>query len=299
MHKLILKYLIVLMPMPLMAQYNLYKELPQLDGIWVAKDFHSSFSVTKSIVSSKNSFNQNYPVALRINHNEMVDSVLNIGYGFLDSHMLYPEVQYFETLNQDTLFAAGNLKIDLKQFPISNCYRTSHINYFSESGITLLRYDFTIDTALYLIQYDTVSFEFTIIIYQKVTNHIFEKYPYPNPLYYYLRMMILEGNYTLSDGSNNLLSDNFNIFRDGKCSGYLLLNNKHVYYSTDIYCGPPALNDLVLFCNPLFEKDNLCENYYITIKENVIFLYEPIYNDEATKSEEQLGALKYILRKNK
>ena len=59
-----------------LAVQNAKEEIKEIEGIWIAEDYYNSFESTKSAVKSKNAFDFNYPVAIRINSKEIKNGTI-------------------------------------------------------------------------------------------------------------------------------------------------------------------------------------------------------------------------------
>ena len=107
------------------------------------------------------------------------------------------------------------------------------------------------------------------------------------------------GSYTLKDNSNKVLTNNLNINPNGQVIGFPLFENKFVHYSTDIYCGPPTIDDFVLFCDDVKIKDYDCSGFvYKKFDQNTIYLYDTFPRLELEEKDKTLGIEIYRLIKN-
>ncbi|WCO03479.1 hypothetical protein [Psychroserpens ponticola] len=264
---------------------NVSKEIKTIEGIWIAEDYYNSFEQTKSAIKSKNAFNLNYPVALRINSKDIKNGILNIGYSELHDHNIYPEVSNISIF-----------KINLNKKDSIGYYKTTDISYFNYEWISYLRWNID-KNSLTLYRPKGNGLEEYYIKYKRVESKFRKDYLFPNPLYYYTRNKTLSGNYTLKDNLGNILSENFTIGDNGIVSGFTLLDNFTAYFSTDIYCGPPAINDLVMFFDDILIEEK--EVFYFLYKKNEngnIDFHKRLYNKE--NGSDKLGEIIYELVKN-
>jgi hypothetical protein len=260
------------------CQRNLLPEsLPNLEGIWIAEDYLKSFEQTKSSLKSKDAFDLNYPVGLRINLTEMEHGILNIGYGVLHDHSLYPEVSKYVVVEKDTVREGGNFFINTLKSDTLNYYKTTEISYFNYKCNSYFSWEFSSDTTIILFRPKNQESQAETIRYKRISNTFSKDYLFPNPIYYYTRSKTLIGNYELQDGLGNILSTNFTIGLNGRTSGYEGFLNKSIYFSTEVYCGPHADGDIVILCDidPKYDFD--CSGFiYNRTDENTIQFHEII-----------------------
>lgn len=281
------------------GQDLLKDQLKNLEGIWIAEDYKNSFDKTLSSIHSKWVFDPGFPVGLRINKQEISDSSLSIGFGVLHDHLIHPEISRFTVINNDSIFEQGHFRINFIKSDSLNFHQTSEIYYFSYESRAFLTWTFSPDTALILYRPANQNEPESIIRFKRISNTFDVDYPFPNPIYYYSRIKTLTGTYVLRDSLNNVVSDYFQIKLNGTTEGYLPFQNKIFYFSTDVYCGPTLVEDLVLVC--LFD-DNLepeCNTFiYKRINEKTIEFRKSIWieNDEG-EIEQQPSKLIYSLTK--
>ncbi len=271
-------------------------EIKKIDGIWIAEDFYNSFEKTKSIIKSKKAFDSNYPVALRINHNEIKNGILNIGYSTLHDHRLFPEVSAYKIVENDTLYEQGSFKINIKEkYSLTN-YQTSEIGFFNYDCKSYLKIK---NDKVWLFRPKSIELPEKTIKFVRITSGYNENYLFPNPLYYYTRSKIFTGNYTLMDNKSKVLTENFSIEPNGLIRGNSIFKGKYIHYSTDIFCGPTIIDELVSVCNEIEHETKYdCENFvFKRIDEKTIYLYKKFARN-IFDTEEELGKETYILIKH-
>ncbi|AOW19324.1 hypothetical protein [Urechidicola croceus] len=249
----------------------------EVEGIWIAEDFYNSFEKNKSILKSKKAIYFNFPVGLRINHTEQKNEILNIGYSNLHDHSIHPEVSEYFIVNKDTIFEQGSYKINLNENDGLDYYLNPKPNSFEHE---FERYISFKNNKIIIYHKNSNNEKTSVTNYIKITSKFDDNYQYPNPLYYYTRNRTLVGNYILKDSTNKVLSESLIIKPNGKIIGATLFINKIAHYSTDVYCGPPWIDEIVLFCNSHEVEEKECFRYiYKRIDEKTIFLYkdEPRY----------------------
>lgn len=275
---------------------SITKEIKILEGIWIAEDYYNSFEKTNSAIQSKNSFNHSYPVALRINSNEIRNGILNIGYSVLHDHLLHPEVSEYLIKNQDTIHEQGSFKINLKTKDSLDYYKTTDIYYFNYGWISYLTWNIN-DDSVSLYRPKGNGHEEKFIVFKRITSKFKNDYSFPNPLYYYTRSKTLSGKYTLKDNLGNILSESFTIENNGIVNGFNLLDNFTAYFSTDIYCGPPTKYDLVMFFDDIIIEESKAFHYlYIKNKNGNIDFHKRLSNKE--DGSDIVGERVYELEKN-
>ena len=233
---------------------NPQEDIKTIEGIWIAEDYYNSFEKTRSAVESKNKFDFNYPVALRINSKEIKNGILNIGYSELHDHNLHPEISDYLVKNNDTI-RERSFKINLNKKDSIGYYKTTGISYFNYEWISYLTWD-TRNISLTLYKPKSSKHQETYIRYKRITSEFKDDYLYPNPLYYYTRQKTIKGNYTLKDNKGTILSKNFQIKENGIASGFKDFENFTFYYSTDMYCGLPLKSDLVIACEDILNNES-------------------------------------------
>jgi hypothetical protein len=245
---------------------NPIKEIESVNGIWVAEDYYTSFEETKSAVESKNAFNFNYPVALRVNSKEIINGVLNIGYSELHDHIIHPEISDYSLNKKDTI-RERCFKVNLNKKDSVGYYKTTDISYFNYEWISYITWN---DKKTTLILYKPRGKEHkeTFIRYKRVTSEFKDDYLFPNPLYYYTRQKTIKGVYTLKDNNGIILSENFEIKENGIANGFEEFENFTFYFSTDIYCGLPHKSDFIIICKDILDNDSKTCVFLIDRKEN-------------------------------
>lgn len=269
------------------------QKIKKIEGIWIAEEYLKSFDKTKSAVLSKKAFYYDEPVALRVNSKEINKNLLNIGYSRLHDHLLHPEVSQYLIYNNDTITEQATFKIDLSKKDSSGYYQTIK-KYGSKSYITWNKKG----NSLIYYRPENNDSKSKTIIYKKVKSNFNSKYPYPNPLYYYTRIKTVIGKYKLKDGTGKLLSKKLIIKENGLIKGYQLFNNFTAYFSTDVYCGPPSKDDVLIFIADVLNDDS--DSFSFTYKNNKlgnIELYKRVWTTIDGKETLKLE-LKYVLEKN-
>lgn len=224
-------------------------------GIWIAEDYYNSFEKTNSVIKSKKAFDSNNPVGLRINYEEIKGSNMNIGYSVLHSHLISPEVSGF-TLSQanDTIHEQGYFKIDINKGGTTGHFETTEIYPFCYEWKSFITYD-TINQKVIISRPPNERYDSTSITYIRIDTSFDKSYPFPNPIYSYLRNKVLTGEYTVRDSMNNVLTEKLTISQNGTMEGFEKFDNMIINLSTDIYCGPPVYLDLVLIFENIPDYD--------------------------------------------
>ncbi len=271
------------------------EDLNTLQGIWIAEDYHNSFENTKSAIKSKNAFDYNYPVGLRINPIEIKNGVLNIGYAELHDHIIHPEVSDYIVKNNDTI-REFSFNVNLRQKDSSGYYKTSDIHYFNYDWVSYLTWNVN-DNSISLYRPEGNEHAERFIKYIRVTNGFDNDHLFPNPLYYYTRQKTLKGTYTLKDNEGTVLSKNFQIDENGIANGYGKFENFTFYFSTDIYCGPPINYDLIIGYEDVLTEESKTFVFLLVINEDGnISLHKKEMNN--TTHSYELGEKAYELIKN-
>lgn len=268
-------------------------------GIWIAEDYYNSFEKTKSCLKSKNSYNPDLPVGLRINLFEIKNGILNVGFASLHDHLLRPEVSEYMVIGKDTISEQGHFKVNLSEPVGLNKFSTTEIMFFSDNWKSNLILE---KNNIILQRPEEKDFEEVKIKFIRVEKNFAKNYKYPNPIYFYTTKTLLKGNYILKDSVNKVISSKLKINSKGEIQGYVNLENKKIYYSTDIYCGLPVIDEQVLICGKFRGFDTDCKSYvFERISENKIHLYKryPRYieypNEESDARKESLGKPFYKL----
>ncbi|MCK0109860.1 hypothetical protein MWU58_11190 [Flavobacteriaceae bacterium S0825] len=275
---------------------SIKKEIKMLEGIWIAEEYYNSFEENNSAIKSKNAFDPNYPVALRINSKEIKKGILNIGYSVLHDHLLHPEVSEYLINNKDTIREQGKYKINLKAKDSLNYYKTTDIYYFNYDWISYFTWDIN-NNSVSLYRPKGNGHEEKFIVFKRIPFEFKNDYLFPNPLYYYTRSKTLSGNYTLKDNLGNILSESLTIENNGIVKGFGLLDNFTVYFSTDIYCGPPAKYDLVMFFDDILIDESEAFHYLYVKNENGNIDFHNILSNKEDGTY-ILGERVYELEKN-
>jgi hypothetical protein len=276
------------------------EELNSLQGVWIVEPYLSSFDKTKSAIQSKLAFSSDFPVGLRINSSEIYDGKLNVGASWLHDHLIRPEVSRYMVAGKDTIREQNCFDLHLDK-DSANYYLVSDIFYFNYNGKVrckaYLTWKFGADTSLILYRPAAEKFSESRLVYKRITNQFNEEHPYPNPLYYYTRTKTLTGTYTLKDSLNKTVATNFTIHPSGKTTGYTPLENRTFYFSTDIYCGPPETEDIILVCTSKENFDPSCEVYiYDNVNDNLIRFYSYKMGGEHGIERERVKVMYTLIR---
>ncbi len=269
-------------------------DIKEVEGIWIAEDFYNSFEKTHNIHKSRNSFDANYPVALRINSIDTLKGKLYIGYQSLHDHLLHSEESEYVVVEKDTLGKKGCFEIDFSIRDSLNYFLTSEILYFNHDWKSYLKWN---ENKVTLYRPKKGEWKSETIKYKRVSNEFHRSYPYPNPLYFYTRKRLLVGNYVLREYKGKALTKSLKIKPNGLVSGYSRFKKMYAYYSTDIYCGPPTEDEHLMLFEDVRKEDSKSIHFVMTRPDSeTIFLYEsyprrPEYGQEL----EELGNPKYVL----
>lgn len=285
--------------MTVYCQDRLVDQIKDLEGIWIAEDYLNSFDKTKSSIKSKKAFDPNDPVGLRINSLELVDSFLNIGYSGLHDHMIHPEISKYTVVGKDTIHEQGHFQINIQRSDSLNYHQTSEIYYFNYECKAYFSWTFSADTLLILHRPATEKEKEKTIKFKRISRSFKPNYLFPNPIYYYTRSKTLVGTYTLRDSLNKVISNSFRIDFSGKTNGYAPFNDKILYFSTDIYCGPETTEDFILFCNYNDKLEPDCNGYiYKRVDEKTIQFHKSDWVETPEGYEKQVvGKMIYKLTK--
>nr|WP_321234289.1 hypothetical protein [uncultured Psychroserpens sp.] len=235
------------------AQNN--NNLEQLNGIWIAEDYYNAFEKTNSALKSKKAFGFNDPVALRINTSDIKEGILSIGYSVLHDHLLHPEVSEYILKGTYTIREQDNFKINLKAKDSLGYYKTTAIHYFNYEWVSYIAWDSTKEM-ISIYKPKNANHKETTINYVRFKSSFSQDYQYPNPLYTYTRSKTLVGQYTLKDHTGKVLSEAFTIEENGLISGFSDLENFTIYFSTDIYCGLPASEDVIIIVEDILDHES-------------------------------------------
>lgn len=273
-------------------------DVKEIQGIWIAEDFYNSFEKTRNIHQSKDAFDPNYPVALRINPKEILNDKLYIGYEALHDHLLRAEKSEYIVTKKDTIGKKGCFEINISKRDSLNYFLTSEILYFNHDLKSYLTWDKN-TVSLYRPKKGDSNSE--TIKYVRITNKFDRKYEYPNPLYYYTRSRVLGGSYVLKDyNSEKVLTKSLKFKPYGIVTGYPRFKNMYAYYSTDIFCGLPTEDEHIMLFDDVTKED--AKSIHFVLKRpssNKIFLYEmyPRRYEYGQEEKKELGNPKYVLIK--
>lgn len=250
------------------------KDIKSLNGIWIAVGYYNSFEQTKSAIVSRKAFEPNDPVGLRINSKEIKGGKINIGYATLHRHNIHPEVSKYEIMGNDTIKEQGFFEVNLRGGDSLGFFETSDIYYFNYEWKSYISWDVN-DSSITLYRPKNDRHEEKSIKYVRVKSSFDSNYPFPNPLYYYVRNRTIVGDYTLKDSTGMVLTKKLNILDDGTITGYEDFIGLKAYFSTDVYCGPREYDDRIIFCEDVLKQGFRCFGFYfIRSDENTIQLFE-------------------------
>ncbi len=282
------------------AQTRMLDQIKNLEGIWIAEDYMNNFNITKSSIKSEEAFDPNDPVGLRINLSEINDGFLNIGYSRLHDHLIHPEISKYTIIGTDTIHEQGHFNINIDKSDSFILHEVSEFHYSDYENKAFLSLLFSPDTLITLHIPPTERDGKKSIRFKRVCHSFSEDYPFPNPLYYYNRSKTLVGSYTLINDSGKAVSEDFKIDFDGKAYGYLPFKDKIFYFSTDIYCGPKATEDIIDLCSFNGNLEPECEVFiYKRIDDKTIQLHSSEWVEISDGDEKQvIGNMIYTLVKN-
>lgn len=252
-------------------------DIDEIEGVWVVEDFYKSFVKTKSILKSKEAFDFGFPVGLRFNKSEIKEEIWNVGYSFLHDHFLHSEVSDYIVVNKDTIREQGRFKMNLN----SN-KKLFHLEPLKDSGAYFhnAKLSFKKGSITLLIKGFLKGREKVKVKYVKISSKFNEAYQYPNPLYYFTRKVVLSGDYILKDSLDNIIAKKITIKSSGKIVGAKRLKNNYIHYSTDVYCGPPTIDEIVFICENSNVKNLNCGVYVLKKKnDSSIILYKDYARD--------------------
>lgn len=271
------------------------EKIEKYEGIWIAEEYYNSFEKTKNCIESKDSFDPNEPVGLRINTSEIKNGILNIGFSSLHDHLLRPEVSQYILNGKDTISEQGYFKIKLTEQNNLNEFPTSEIIFFSDNLKSSLILD---KNKIILYRPKSKELDERKIKFVRIKKIFDNDYKYPNPLYYYTRKKLLTGNYILKDSTDKITTTNLKILPNGTIIGYEKFNGKKIYYSTDIYCGLPVIDEFVLICDEIKNYNSNCEGFvFKKVNNTTIHLYKTFPRNELDEKDKELEKLHYKLIK--
>jgi len=235
-------FLIIFLTVNSYSQSSFTETSNKLNGIWIAENFANSFDSTKSIIKSEYIFDPLAIVGIVFNSKDTLKNCLFGNCSILHSHVIQQEKQ-FKVSKIDTL----NPFSIIFYFETNNDTFNLYVSSFYHDTSTTFKLLIINDSLISLIQKSTTDESHEPIIYKKITSTFIENYSNPVAIYYYTRLRTFVGNYVLYDSTNKIVSKNFEMSVDGKMKGYKPFNDLLYEFSTDIYCGPKALFDLVVF----------------------------------------------------
>lgn len=244
------------------TQVKLADAVKNLEGIWIAENYLQMFDQTRSSLKSKDAFPIDYPVGLRVNGLELKGDSLNIGYGVLHDHNLHPEVSTFLMADGERIYEQGHFRMNARNPDSLNFYKISDTQFFNYECAAYFSWQYGKDTALLLYRPASGELPEMTIRYKRITDKFLPDNPFPNPVYYYTRSKTLAGNFMLKDSLGKILSTRVYIGLNGQMRGYTPFDSLRCYFSTEVYCGPPALEDVVLICSIDKKYDFKCAGYY-------------------------------------
>lgn len=190
---------------------------------------------------------------------------------FLYDHFLHSEVSDYIVVNNDTIREQGSFKMNL-----NSSKNSFNLEPLKESGVYFrkAKLSFKKEVITLLVNGFLKGREKVKVKYVKVSTKFDKSYQYPNPLYYFTRKVLLSGNYILKDSLDNIIAKKITIKPSGEIVGAKRLKNNYIHYSTDIYCGPPTIDEIVFICENSNVKDINCGIYVLKNKnDSSIILY--------------------------
>ncbi len=270
------------------SQEKQISHVKKFAGIWVAEAYYHSLEKTKSPFRSKNTFNRWDPVALRINPLESSNDTLHIGFSNLAGHILHPEVSMYTTIEGEKVEEEGYFKLVFPQKDSSGYYKTLPKTVQGDKWHSQLRFD-TLTNSIYYYRKPTAQTKVKPIKYIKVAQDFNEEYPFPNPLYFYLRKNILYSEYRLKDAQGNILSPKVEI-RNNKIHGFPAFEGDYVVISTDLYdpYDYQEEEDILVFCKNLVAIGHGCTAFvFIRNEEGDLLLFD-VPNYQKTENKHRL-----------
>jgi hypothetical protein len=274
------------------AQPKMANEVKNLEGIWIAETYLQMFDQTRSSLKSKGAFPSHYPAGLRVNSLELRGDSLIIGYGVLHDHSLYPETSTFLMADGERIYEQGYFMLNALKPDSLNFYKISETQFFNYECDAYFSWQYGKDTCLLLYRPASAELPEKTIRYKRITDKFLPDNPFPNPVYYYTRSKTLAGNFILKDGHGKILSTRVSIGLDGQMRGYTSFDSLRCYFSTDVYCGPHEMEDVVLNCSIDKKYDFKCKGYYYnSIKGGGFQLLDREWKVE--DDEYKVGAVKF------
>lgn len=265
-------------------------DLCGLNGIWIATDYVKSFDSSKSAIDSRGAFDPRLPAGLRINCSEFIDGKWNLGYAFLHDHSIHPEVSGDGPYAERGRGEQGHFLIDVTDSILMQSMITFNDGYVEQTDYRL-SWKYGRDTTLQLIAYQhSYDSEFTNH-FTRIAQVPEKGQRFPNPLYFYTRDRILSGRYWLKHHINGdstfVRFDNY-----GDVEGYAPLEGFKTYYSTDVYCGPELMDDILSFCKMNWDDEGNSEylNYVIRHSADLsnTLLYAFTWNKTESRTEQPM-----------
>lgn len=267
----------------------------KLNGIWIAEKFANSFDSTKSIIQSKDIFDPQKIVGIVFNIKDTLNNLLYGSYSTLNSHITIQEklkkTSKIDSLNPFSITFYYKANKDTFDLSVSSLFCDTAISY---------KLQIINDSMMSVIEKTSSDDLQSSTVYKKISSTFSEDYSNPEAIYYYTRLRTLAGNYVLYDSANKILSNNFEMSLDGKMRGYKPFDDLFYGFSTDVYCAPTVLPDLVVFYDFKNHDEQLLEwaHYvhrfcYYRLDDNTIQFLE--YNGMGYESSKK--RVLYILKR--
>lgn len=224
------------------SQNSFSQTSDKLNGVWIAEEFANSFDTTKSMIKSKYIFDPLEIVGLVFNQKDTLRNILYGDCSILHGHVTQKE-QPKKVIRIDTL---NNFGVIFYYEPKKDTFNLYVSSFYTDTSTTYKLLIINDSIISVIIRFGTDELR-EPIRYKKIASTFTENYSNPEAIYYYTRLRTLAGKYILYDSINQIVSENFVMSVDGKMKGYKPFNDLLYEFSTDIYCGPKALSDLVVF----------------------------------------------------
>lgn len=228
----------------------------------------------------------NYPAGLRVNARELENGVLNIGYGMLHNHLLYPEIAKPVMIDGEAMGEQGMFTVNANQPDSLQFYKISDTGYFNYECDAYFSWEYRKkDTTLILYRPNSKEMPEMTTRYKRIARSFEADYPAPNPIYYFTRRTMLAGNFWVKDSLGRVVCEKLSIGLDGKIKGYAPFENHICYYNTEVYCGPHETEEIVLICTMDEKYDFHCKGYYYKRQGDGFQLLKRTWREEQDQYE--------------
>lgn len=301
MLRLFLILTLIVVTISSISQTLFRKHLENIEGVWIENEFKNFFDQNLSMmeyartISPANLDKTVYPIGFRFQSIEIEGEYLSIGYSFLHSHTIHPEVSIYCIQQYDTLYEQGNFMINLNQKDSLGYYKIPDlISMFATSSPCFIKVNYGLDTSITFLRKSTTQTKEIMLNFKKVSSEFSEDYQFPNPRDFYVRSMTLSGAYVLKDSLNNVISSNFIINPNGSMVGYTNWEKKKIEFVTDVFCGgPPIYDKIIIYDAERINESEINLMIYERLDNGVVILYSySIENQEPLK-----GSIAYTLIK--